>query len=128
MINFRRDAFIIQDLNTERMIGKGRKIEGLYVLEDVSSSHGISINQIAVSTWHNRLGHPSAKVLHSLNIHLSFDNSIPENKAPCYICPLAKQRRLPFISHHNVATFAIELIHCDVWDSYHVPTHKKDTF
>lgn len=58
MISFLHDSFTIQDPITE-MIGKDDNIEGLYVLEAVSPSTGISVNQVAASTWHGRFGHPS---------------------------------------------------------------------
>ncbi|XP_073307175.1 uncharacterized protein [Primulina huaijiensis] len=62
MISFHHNSFIIQEVITRKMIGKGRKIEGLYVLDTSSGLKNIFINQISLETWHSRLGHPSIKI------------------------------------------------------------------
>lgn len=111
-----------------RWLPRVKESKAYMFLEDVSPSPGISINQVAASTWHSRLGHPSTKVLHSLHSHLYIDTSASDNKTPCYVCSLAKQRRLPFVSHHTVTTCAFELIYCDIWGSYHVPTHNNQKY
>lgn len=51
---------------------------------------------------------------------LQFDVSKYSNTEPCYICPLAKQRRLSFVSHNHLSQSPFDLIHCDVWGPYHV--------
>ena len=40
----------------------------------------------------------------------------------CEICPLAKHKRLPFPFHNHVSEFPFDLIHCDIWGPYVVPT------
>lgn len=39
------------------------------------------------------------------------------------MCPLAKLRRLSFVSSNNMAGVPFDLIHYDVWGPYHVPTY-----
>ncbi|XP_075491094.1 uncharacterized protein LOC142529437 [Primulina tabacum] len=46
VISFYCDSFIIQDMAIEKMIGKGRRIDGLYVLDASSIHPGSSINQV----------------------------------------------------------------------------------
>lgn len=47
----------------------------------------------------------------------------------CYVCPLAKQKRLPFVSHHHMPEFPFDLIHCDVWGPFHTSTvHEQSYF
>ena len=41
----------------------------------------------------------------------------------CTICPLAKQKRLPFHSYNNLCTKPFALIHVDVWGPYSICTH-----
>lgn len=42
---------------------------------------------------------------------------------PCHICPLAKQRQLSFPFNNNVADAIFDLIHCDIWSPFKVPTY-----
>ena len=35
--------------------------------------------------------------------------------AYCDICPIAKQKRLPFFSSTHVSNLPFDLIHCDLW-------------
>ena len=82
------------------MIGKGKRIEDLYVLDtrkpysDLIHVHPIiHSHNVSVYTWHNRLHHLYAKFLDVLKSQLHCNNS--SSVTPCYICPLAKQRKLP---------------------------------
>lgn len=82
-----------------------------------------NVNNISVHTWHNRLGHLSDQCLHTLKRSLHFDTSKAHAHTPCYICPLAKQKRLPFVSNNHMALHSFDLVHCDIWgplrtDSY----------
>ena len=40
----------------------------------------------------------------------------------CDICPLAKQKRLPFPNAGQISANNFDLIHCDIWGPYSVPT------
>lgn len=40
----------------------------------------------------------------------------------CDVCPLAKQRRLPFPSMNNIQDSSFSLIHCDIWGPYSIPS------
>ncbi|KAK0588496.1 hypothetical protein LWI29_001655 [Acer saccharum] len=67
-VNFLHNCFIIQDLSSKRMIGKGEKFEDLYVL-DAATLNSVSttyVNNVSTHIWHNRLGHLSFKKLDSL--------------------------------------------------------------
>lgn len=66
-----------------------------------------------VHLWHARLGHPSIsrQLLLSLCIpHITLNKDV---QFSCSICPLAKQKRLPFPNANHVAPNAFDLIHCD---------------
>ena len=62
----------------------------------------------------------SFKQLHTLKSQLNCDVSSCNNDQPCYICPLAEHKRLPFVYHNQLSKSPFDLIHCDVWGSYHV--------
>lgn len=73
------------------------------------------MSSVSARVLHERLGHLSFKCLDTLR------SQYPDD-APCYVCPLAKQRRLSFPSHNNRSQHAFELVHCDIWGPYHIST------
>lgn len=91
VISFCHDSFIIQDVTTSKMIGKGRKVDGLYMFDTSSIPHIASVNQFSVDLWHNRLGHPSVIVMELLKDHLQYNVYQLDKCKSCLICPLAKQ-------------------------------------
>ncbi|XP_059315208.1 retrovirus-related Pol polyprotein from transposon RE1 isoform X2 [Lycium ferocissimum] len=46
----------------------------------------------------------------------------------CTVCPLAKQTKLAFPLSSHVSHAAFELIHCDIWGPYRVPTHSNKRY
>lgn len=135
-IRFLIDHCDIQDLYSFKMIGNGKKIGGLYILDATHSemkiqcnsskpvciSGPIVVNNVNSYTWHNRLDHLSFKRLEYLKDQLHFKNDIKNVDVPCSICPLAKQRRLSFVSHNHLSPNAFDLIHGDIWGPYRSPT------
>ena len=122
------------------MIGMGKRAGDLYVLENHSSPHNVqfpvhdiqfpstaySFNVVNNTLWHFRLGHPSnaklqcIKELGHVNLHSS--------NIPCDVCHLAKQKRLPSTSSNKVADSLFDIIHCDIWGLFHVPTINKQRY
>ncbi|KAL5542038.1 hypothetical protein UlMin_009748 [Ulmus minor] len=99
------------DLSTKRMIGRGDKVQDLYIL-NVHCLNSIShafVNNVSAHIWHNRLGHISFKRLDSLKDQLKCDVTRLHKSDPYYICPLAKQRRLPFESNNHLSDNAPKL-------------------
>ncbi|KAK8950885.1 hypothetical protein KSP39_PZI004349 [Platanthera zijinensis] len=66
-ITFFPDVCVFQDLDTKQMLGSGRNVDGLYLLDQslapsaLSSSRSLTLHNIR--RWHQRLGHPSALYL-----------------------------------------------------------------
>ena len=136
---------LIQDLQHWKMIGLGKKQGGLYTLQRSQSTASLpeSVSTVLAklskissfcfnsctsnidntSLWHCRLGHPSPQrlvLLHSLvldvincNINKTFD---------CSICPLAKQKRLPFPASISSSSSCFDIIHADIWGPYSTPS------
>ena len=126
-ITFFLGHFVIQDIENMKMIDKGSQFIDLYVFTASSNSNNLLhqhvtdfINTASVNTWHNRLGHLSNKCLDTLKARLSCDFSVHKH-SPCYICPLAKQRKLSFVLNNNMSTLPFDFIHYDLWGPYHVP-------
>ena len=118
----------IQDLAHWSTLGLGRECNGLYLLDKgsittpfIAASISVSEHTAQPHLWHSRMGHPS-------NAKLA---SIKPNDVPCFpsfehfncvICPLAKQKRLPFNKSSHFSSSCFELIHCDLWGPFSIPT------
>lgn len=80
--------------------------------------------QSSVFLWHKRFGHVPFTVLSrikDLDIkHSSLLKS--ETVSPCDVCPLAKQCKLSFPISTSHASLPFDLVHCDLWGPYRVPT------
>lgn len=46
----------------------------------------------------------------------------------CDVCPLAKQTRLLFLIHSQNSQCKFDLIHCDIWGPFSIPTFKGSDF
>ena len=117
--------FSIQDLPTGKVLYRGLSKDGVYpipssTLPSSSPSHSTSSGFAALSPqsllWHNRLGHPCAKVLHSAM------SSFPSVKVSCVSdicskctsCISAKMHKTPFPTHVSNTEYPFQLVHSDV--------------
>ena len=118
-----------QDLICRKTIGVGQVLDGLYLLrcsslsqdspslDDFLSTYQLghfsafsstfSIQNSLSTPWHSKLGHPSDSRLHSLSHLLTpLQNSCNKD---CIVCPLAKQKWLPFPSN-NMSSCSFDLV------------------
>ena len=73
--------------------------------------------------WHAHLDHPSKQVVSLFAKNFDIGNSlINKMDEPCDICFCAKQTRCSFSESASKANEIFELIHCDIWGAYHVPS------
>ena len=98
----------------------------------LSSSIGLSSSSLVESCtinfdlWHFRLGQiPNAKI----QLINSSDSSIKaiHNKV-CEICPLAKQKKLPFPISNSQSNKAFQLVHTDIWGPFSIPSYSGYRF
>lgn len=113
---------VLQDRFTRTLIGVGEERDGVYLYRDVGI---VKANKSKVSEdqflWHRRLGHPSFSTLSYLPFLSGFKN-VSEKFGGCDICFQSKQTREVFIDSFNKATDCFDLIHCDLWGPYRVPS------
>ncbi|KAL6311931.1 hypothetical protein AAG906_013204 [Vitis piasezkii] len=93
------------------MIGKGSGKVAFVATSRIPTSNILSL-------WHSRLGHPSFSRLKGLQSVLDFDSSF--DLTPCNVCPLAKQRCLPYISLNKRCSSTFDLLHLDIWGPFSV--------
>ena len=79
------DHCLIQDLSTKRIIGRGRKSGGLYILETEVSKYVACFGVVTPFELHCRLGHPSLSLLKKLYPQFSSLSSLN-----CESCQYAK--------------------------------------
>ena len=80
-----------------------------------------SVNKTQPHIRHLRLGHPSnakLNLLKSNNVQICDSNK----DFFCDVCPLAKQKRLPFNGSLHISKNCFYLIHCDLWGPFFVST------
>jgi len=123
-----------------KKIGRGDLLHGLYVLnlKDTHSTCNISINNFCINVvsktctqainWHNHFGHVSDSVLKILSNKILF--SIPNefSTKSCYVCPIAKFRRLSFLFVNNISDQPFDLIHCDILGPYKHSTYANNRY
>nr|GEY88697.1 ribonuclease H-like domain-containing protein [Tanacetum cinerariifolium] len=110
-----------QDLIDVKILKIYRQINRLYYFDNVKGNilrFGNFSNNSKIN-WHNRLGHPSDKVLSILKNDLFFEHVNIDN-IPCEICQKAKQFRKPFPLSEHKSTVLGELVHLDLWGPYRV--------
>lgn len=91
-VQFTDKMCVIQDHLTRTVIGVGERQDGLYFFRGVPGVRVMAVDCV-VDLWHQRMGHPSEKVLKLLP-HVS--NSTRKNNSICDVCPRAKQCRESF--------------------------------
>jgi len=101
----------------------GRVKGGVFLHKEFSKTH-LQAHAVRIfDLWHGRLGHPSRQVVSLLANNLDLGN-IFNSKVDelCDICFHAKQTRCSFPESNSKASESFELIHCDIWGAYHVPS------
>ncbi|KAG7543542.1 Integrase catalytic core [Arabidopsis thaliana x Arabidopsis arenosa] len=113
---------VIQDRVSRTMIGAGKRDCGTFRFCRTELVASVTTQDAkAYELWHNRMGHPSARVVGSLpNVSVSFNSEI-SNKA-CDVCLRAKQTRSCFPISDNKTSSVFELIHVDLWGPYRTPS------
>jgi hypothetical protein len=106
------------------MIGLGKQHNGLYYFMALATKQNMTNPSSTITQptchftisftdlWHNRLGHKSSSRLRFIT--KKFLNFFIQSNTICYVCPLAKQRRLPFNPSVISSTKPFAMIHYDI--------------
>lgn len=114
---FDANVVYVIDLQTQKVVTKGPRRKGLYVLENKEFVACFSNRQCAASDmiWHQRLGHANFQILQ----HLKHSKAITVNKSStslvCGPCQMGKSSQLPFSLSEFSAKEPLDRIHCDLW-------------
>lgn len=104
------------------VIGAGKRVGGTFHFHGIEIASSITTKEEkSFELWHNRMDHPSAKVVGLLpSISVSVSSNL--NKA-CDVCLRAKQTRDYFPISMNKTSKIFELIHVDLWGPYRTPAY-----
>ncbi|XP_074306643.1 uncharacterized protein LOC141641898 [Silene latifolia] len=108
------------DRSLKRTIGVGELRDGLYW---ICVGAETLVNNVkadgSLDLWHQRLGHPSAKVVKAIPFARNF---ISNKEHVCEACHFAKQHRSSFDLNNKRASGLFDLVHCDLWGPYRIPS------
>jgi len=130
LVMFSGSFCCVQDLQSQKLIGTGRRENGLYILDelkvtvvvaaaaattvDLSSFH-LSLSSSSFYLWHSHLGHVSSSRLRFLASTGALGNLKTCDISDCSGCKLAKFSALPFNQSISISSSPFDLIHSDVW-------------
>ena len=127
-LQFTSSLCAIQDRSSGTLIGAGERRGGLYYFRTVPKIHAAAVADLPTfDLWHQRLGHPSERVV-KLLLAIRSSSSKKKLHHVCDVCPMAKQTRDCFPSSTNKASRLFELVHCDLWGPYSVPSSCGATY
>ena len=126
LVSFSSTSCQVQDSQTQKLIGTGRRQGGLYVLDQLSvpavAATGVDLSSFRLSPssssfylWHSRLGHVSSSRLKYLASTGALENLSTHDISTCSGCKLAKFSALPFNRSISYSLAPFDLVHSDVW-------------
>ncbi|KAJ0550054.1 putative RNA-directed DNA polymerase [Helianthus annuus] len=118
-----RENFFI-GLRSRDLIGSGRCQGGLYLLN--MSEEGRKAMVTTTNVWHKRLGHTSKEKLSNIDFLKNNSNKLCD--VFCDSCAKAKHTRTPFPSSFIKTNDCFELIHCDIWGGYRIPSYTRASY
>jgi len=114
--------FHVKDISSGKMLFKGPVHNGFYPFQSHSSGyvshqpHACAASvHASKDIWHQRLGHPSPKIINKLSSSSCISVSSTHPATFCNGCAVSKSSRLPFVSVPSHTSKPLELIHTDVW-------------
>ena len=108
------------------MVAKGRRRNGLYILEGSTVIGHVSVASGTENTarlWHLRMGHISEKGLEELEKQNLLLGDKLQKLDFCDHCVLGKSHRIPFGKGKHSTERPFEYVHADLWGPARTLTH-----
>ena len=127
-LTFSSIGVVVQDSQTEQIVGTTRKVGRLFELIflhlsssllSASAVSGQSTSSLAL--WHSRLGHASISRVKQI-VSKGLLGSVSNKSFDCMACQFRKQIVLPFNNSVSYALSPFDLIHSDVWGPSSITT------
>nr|GEZ67102.1 putative Gag-pre-integrase domain, Gag-polypeptide of LTR copia-type [Tanacetum cinerariifolium] len=120
--NFKHNLLL--GLRTRNLIGSSKCQGGLYLMDIFEK--GRRAMMTTTDTWHKRLGHASRDKL--FNVSFLKSNSSKLSNVFCDSRAKAKHVRNSFPKGFIKTNGCFELIHCDIWGGYRIPSYTRANF
>ncbi|KAJ0809569.1 putative RNA-directed DNA polymerase [Helianthus annuus] len=117
-VTFFPDFCVMQGLRSRNLIGAGKCKGGLYRMGMFGEERKAMV--VTVERWHKRLGHTSQEKLAKVDFLKGASFNLRNNV--CDSCSKAKHTRSLFSLSEIKTKECFELLHCDVWGKYRVPS------
>ena len=120
-VEFHPLFFLVKDKITGTVLLKGACENDVYTLPNllVQASPKMVVDvheQTSINGWHNRLGHPSQKIVHHFVKNFSFPIIQEEHSSHlCTSCSITKAHKQPFWINSLQSYALLDLIYTDVW-------------
>ncbi|KAJ9566937.1 hypothetical protein OSB04_002903 [Centaurea solstitialis] len=115
-IEFDPFGFSVKDLLTKQLLLRSDSSGDLYPWSSQFTPR-VALLSCSPALWHQRLGHPSPRVLQSLISNKFLSCNKNSSTVSCESCRLGKHVRLPFSISMSHVTEPFAIIHSDVWTS-----------
>lgn len=105
------------DLHKAKVVTKGPRSKGLYILKNQELEANFSDRHISTSedVWHLRLGHSSSKVLQQLKSSKEIEVNKKKTASKCEPCQMGKSPKLQFFQSQSHVVQPLYRIHYDLW-------------
>lgn len=104
------------------MLARGLMQNNLYPLHSsqkrlLQSTHKVAFSSILASPtlWHQRLGHPAARVVQKLHSHKAIKLTNKDFPKVCSTCQLGKSKCKSFSVSDSISCKPLALVHFDIW-------------
>ncbi|MDV3180574.1 MAG: hypothetical protein Q8829_02745, partial [Candidatus Phytoplasma australasiaticum] len=114
-VEFFPSYFIIKDLRTGAPLLRGKNSNDIYYAPSCQFPEINVTAPSSVITWHNRLGHPSTRILSHVLSSQNLCASHSTKTLSCNACFCNKSHKLPFGTNSLVSTAPLQLVYTDVW-------------
>lgn len=85
------------------------------VAPNLTNDHSLPILYCSLNVWHQRLGHPSKRILSKILPHCKDIIKRNDKVSFCEACKFGKSHKLPFPVSPSRAKTRFELVHTDLW-------------
>lgn len=115
-VYFDSNKVCVIDLNTQKVVSKGPRANGLYVLENQEFATFFSNRHCAASedVWHHRLCHSKSRILQKIQASKEIQVNNSRTTSICEPYQMGKNSKLQFLASYSRVLSPLDRIHCNL--------------